>query len=249
MPTGSAAPKKRATYWSALNFLDTVTEERVTITNVKKPDTFRMDEDDEINIEEPETEECNTDTIDQPSAINGTKTATINRKRCMETAGCSSTVNSNRQKQKKTANRQEVIEAMKARESSRDTLNKYLELALKPDKEDEIDCFLKGIGCTIKKFNDIMKAEVKTHIFKIVTDYEMIHITTNNSVQTPTLQYQSSGSTSQSHTSAQSPASYDGDMCHYSGDNSYVQLQPVRNVNDNNYDLSDLVADLDSVRK
>lgn len=249
MPTGSAAPKKRATYWSALNFLDTVTEERVTITNAKKTDTFRMDEDVEINIDETETEEGNTDNIDQPSAINCTKTESINRKRCMETSGCSSAVNGNRQKQKKTSNRQEVIEAMKARESSRDTLNKYLELALQPEKEDEIDCFLKGIGCTIKKFNDVMKAEVKSHIFKIVSDYEMIHIRTKNTFQTPGFQYQSGGSTSQSQTSVQSPASYDGDICHYSGDNAYVELQPVRNVNDNNYDLSDLVADLDSVRK
>lgn len=176
--TGSAAPKKRATYWHLLHFLDTVQHERSSISNTTESDTETADIEEDNLI--PELEEVDNQGATCVAASGTSSTSNRKVKRAFSKVGESTfPLEGGQPKTKKVSNKQEIVTLLKKSADDRQTLSKYLEQSIQPEKEDEIDAFVKSIGLTIKKFDDQMQAEVKSKIFNLVSQYELQHIRKN----------------------------------------------------------------------
>ncbi|KAF6207930.1 hypothetical protein GE061_016379 [Apolygus lucorum] len=185
MPTGSAAAKKRATYWDRLDFLDSVEDERRTFSNanmqdVETPAGYLEDPDDPL-----ESEQLNPSSSQLP--LSQSSKDVPPPLPCSQTVPASSPsedLNPFRKpptKKAKTTKEKSVLKELVAeRRHDREHLQKYLGKIMENEPEDENDLFFKSMAQTVKKFKPALIAQAKKKIFAIVMDLEEENRGTSN---------------------------------------------------------------------
>ncbi|XP_069678807.1 transcription factor Adf-1-like [Periplaneta americana] len=169
--TGSAATKKRASYWDRLRFLDTVEDERESFSNTQT-ESGNSNETLEETI-------CGlaSEATDDPLTYDSYATSTGHEsenqeKRKKENLPERSTCQTPETKTKKVR-KNNIVNLLNERKQERLQTREYLGKIMKPEAEDETDLFFRTMAATVKKFDPEVRTEAKMKIFSLVTEMEV----------------------------------------------------------------------------
>lgn len=166
--TGSAANKKRATYWDRLRFLERADDERTTLSNVIS-DTDNMDN---VSVELNEEHSSNHDDS-SPAALACEPLPSPQTPQTSQTPRPPISQPPPSKKRKESAS---ILQYINEKKQDRIHFKNCLEeLAKPPAVEDEIDLFFKTMAMTVRKFTPDLITQTKVGVFRLVTDMEIFN--------------------------------------------------------------------------
>lgn len=175
--TGSAAKKKRATYWDRLNFLGSVEDERDSFSNVSSEDVefategtsneteCEMNNDciSEVEPSDPDTSSHHQEPVQSSATPQPRPNPQSSKSASMQPPPS-----------KKRKENSAFLKYLADKKEDRAHLKTCMEeLVKQTPPEDEVDMFFKTMAMTVKKFPPNLLTEAKVKIFQTVTDIEM----------------------------------------------------------------------------
>lgn len=158
--TGSAAKKKRASYWDRLSFLDTVEDERNTISNIPSECT-ENDSRETHQSHATSMEDISLSRIQEPVSNESGKT--------VQTAVVPVPV------PRKRRDNSIIEKYLKEKKTQTTQLTDCIKQLTQPGEEDDVDFFFKSIALSVKKLPPELITQTKVKVLDTVTKMELLH--------------------------------------------------------------------------